>query len=128
MSVSELQLKVVLISVPGLACTKPSYDKRPLNGCSVITTYCFEIIVTSSLKVKMFFGNPSDPGSLCIIASALIVLHYNFKKATSSKMPRARKNFPVLFATPDSSNLQGKSKKVRVIGSSKQIKMIEHCI
>ena len=43
-------------------------------------------------------------------------------------MPRARKNFPVLFATPDSSNLQGKSKKVRVIGSSKQIKMIEHCI
>ena len=43
-------------------------------------------------------------------------------------MPRARKNFPVLFATPDSSTLQGKSKKVRVIGSSKQIKMIEHCI
>ena len=26
-------------------------------------------------------------------------------------MPRARKNFPVLFATPDSSNLQGKSQK-----------------
>ena len=74
----------------------------------------------------MFFCNPSTLVRFALLD--LIVLHYNFKKAISSKMPRARKNFPVLFATPDSSTLQGKSKKVRVIGSSKQIKMIEHCI
>ena len=40
----------------GPGCIKPSQDKRVLNFYSGTITYCLEIVVTSSLNLKMFFG------------------------------------------------------------------------
>ena len=44
----------------GPGCIKPSQDKRVLNFCSGTINYCLEIIVTSSLNLKMFFANPNQ--------------------------------------------------------------------
>ena len=43
-------------SSPGPGCIKPSLYKRALNFFSRTITYCFEIIVTSSLNLKIFFA------------------------------------------------------------------------
>ena len=47
---------------PGPRCIKPSKDKRALNFCSGTIAYCFEMIVTSSLNLKMLFATrPRKP-------------------------------------------------------------------
>ena len=59
-------------------------------------------------------------GNFCSVRTVCVVYHLP-KISGLSRRARLDSGYNMKLQTPDNSNLQGKSKKVRVIGSSKKI-------